>query len=112
MEPFGDYLSIYGAAPENKAARIPAWDIKEIRQVTVIPAGTYLVITDGECSEYQVLMLCRTLQDIDMKALRAEFRPEKYSKEHGSYAFAKWLAVDKKVVEEIDYREWNLDDEL
>lgn len=85
---------------------------------TIIPAGTLVVLTWGEYSDYDMLALCRAETDIDTDALAQEFiamrkdaaadSDEYVSTRFSRFAFLKWLVVDKKVLSDQSYAEWHL----
>jgi hypothetical protein len=78
----------------------------------VIPAGTLITLSTGEYSDYEVLALGRTVTELDDEALREEYLtlyPEQRTKyDFRVFQFVKWLMVDKRVLQEVDYVEWFL----
>ena len=83
-----------------------------MNQNIVIKKGSIILVTDGEYSDYETIMFCKAIADIDVIALRSEYMalyPEQkkpYSFEE--FNFCKWLVVDKKICEELNCFEWNL----
>ena len=80
---------------------------------SILKKGTFFVLTTGEYSDYEMITLCIATTDIDVIALRSEYleinpeQDEAFSFETGD--FVKWLIVDKKVCQELDYFEWHVD---
>ena len=77
-----------------------------------IKKGSLVLCTNGEHSDYRVLMVCKVLTGIDAMALRSEYLTL-YPDQSEDYAFdasnfCKWLVADKKVCREIKYCEWYL----
>jgi len=75
----------------------------------MIKKGTMFIISSGEYEDYKVMTICRAKADIDPKALYAEYiQVDQQSAEDtisGFGAFAKWMIVDKRLCEELDYTE-------
>ena len=75
--------------------------------------GDLIIMTSGDYSDYVIDILCRALADFDIEEMRQEYLvlfPEeavryKFSDVH----FKKWLIVDKRLLEELQAREWNFD---
>ena len=77
-----------------------------------IAKGALFVLTEGEYSDYQMMVVCRATEDIDPQALTREYlaaypqQAEDYDAEF--YHFAKWLTVDRQAAEEAACWEWHL----
>jgi hypothetical protein len=78
-----------------------------------VAKGDLIIMTSGDYSDYVIDTLCRALADFDIEEVRQEYLaqfPEeavryKFSDTH----FKKWLIVDKRLLEELQAREWNFD---
>jgi len=80
----------------------------------VIPKDSFVMLSRGEYSDYTVLTFGKALEDIDIDSLIEEYlsiHPEQ-SKRYcfKEYAFLKWLCVDRKLIEELDYIEYHIYD--
>lgn len=83
---------------------------------TLVKAGTYLLLTNGEYSDYAVQNLVKATQDFDIKALEIEYLSLPDRKDRNLFggrfadvnSFSNWLLNIKKVVEEVPHCEWYL----
>ena len=76
----------------------------------IVEKGELLVLTTGEYSDYELIMICRARQDIDLKSLAEEYRQIRKAQDPPSWwtaqnGFAKWIIVDKNLADEVPYRE-------
>lgn len=84
----------------------------ERSKMVVIPKGSYLTVTTGEYSDYDVQGVFRALQDIDAEALREEWLGE-YPGQQQDYHFRTdiflgWV-VRKGIIDLVPSYEWHLD---
>ena len=70
------------------------------------------IFSNGEYSDYEVCTLCRATEDINIKIVKrqyfAKFPNDKENYCFSHDAFMKWLIVDKKLAEELDYTNFHL----
>ena len=80
----------------------------------VIKKGQVVVFTSGDYSDYTIEAIGKAVSTFDEKAVLKEYfqiHPEHHGLyEFNSYAFENWLMNEARLVEEIDYQEWNLQD--
>ena len=94
-----DKMTIYSKIIQNKG------------QCVIIKKGTLFLLTDGEHLDYKAIMLCKIMQNIDIRALQDEYMAL-YLEQNEYYhfrqlQFIKWL-IDKNICKELDYLEWCL----
>ena len=79
-----------------------------------VPAGTLLLLSRGEYSDYSIVALCRVLKPIDQTVWavmgaactgHCERNPERFDDSRA----LPWL-IEKGYVEEVEYRELHLGD--
>lgn len=79
-----------------------------------IKKGETVLISTGEYSDYTVKALVRATQDFHPKEMSDEYlaRFPDQAEDYGVdfYMFTNWLVNEKKVLEEIEHREWHLGD--
>ena len=79
----------------------------------IIEEGEIFILTTGQYSDYTLLAPCRANQDIDIESLGTEYaqlRRKQGKSWWGSiYGFVKWIVVDKKLADELPFREWNIE---
>ena len=78
-----------------------------IRDVKMIKKGKFILISSGAYSDYGVIIIARTLIDIDIPALEKEYKKLNLK---SMYRFVNWLIFEKNVIEEVDYIEIHLGD--
>ena len=72
-----------------------------------IEAGELFILTSGEYSDYGVVALLRAIVQIDLGLLMDEYA-KVITKDVTGYDLVRWLAIDKKVAEELPYAEARL----
>ena len=79
----------------------------EDREVgVIIPVGSMFLLSSGQYSNYGIDVLCRSLVDVDVDAVRLEYLKvyPGQAKEYGfkNSAFINWFINEKKMAEEVD----------
>ena len=75
---------------------------------TLIKKDTVIAITCGVYSDYEMLTICKALQNFDIAELSEEYKKDNGSKSF--FNFVKWLIVDKRMCDEFDYLELHIGD--
>lgn len=79
------------------------------KQMVPIPAGSWLILSEGVFSNYHAVGLFRTKVDIDPESLRLEYlmaNPEQsVDYEFDAHQFMAWLSA-KDLMDEVPYYEW------
>ena len=74
----------------------------------IIKAGELVLLSAGEYSDYGGIALGRATADIDIEAIAREYADHNTSRYFDEFKFAKWLVVDKRLIDEVSYKEWHL----
>ena len=77
----------------------------------IIKAGELVLLSAGEYSDYGGIALGRATADIDIEAIAREYadaNAPNTSRYFDEFKFAKWLVVDKRLIDEVSYKEWHL----
>jgi len=77
-----------------------------------IKKNEMFLFSAGSYSNYEVITICKAKTDIDIELLKKEYLKNNPDEEEDycfkQYKFVKWIIVDKKLAEEIRYKEWHL----
>ena len=76
-----------------------------------IKKGEIFLFSNGEYSDYEIVTICKAKNDIDIETLKEEYiknNPDEKEDYFEYYKFVKWIIVDKRLADEIEYKEWYL----
>lgn len=81
-----------------------------------ITKNEFILLSAGEYSDYCPVALCKAKQDINILDALRDYRvvlaqkDDYYEQRFTYWKFARWLIADQKLLREITYREWHIDD--
>lgn len=68
--------------------------------------GETLLMSSGEYSDYQIILLCKVVQDFDEIDVYEKYDGKKEGYNFDCDEFVNYL-IKNKLIKEIDYVEWN-----